>query len=148
MLRILSASLLGAVLFSGSALAKTCKLEIEGNDAMQFNKKELIVGKDCKDVELTLKHVGKAPKQAMGHNWVLSEQKDKANIVAEAVKVGLAADYTPKTSAVLAATKMIGGGETTTVKFDVSKLKKGGDYAYFCTFPGHATLMTGKLVVQ
>jgi azurin len=31
------------------------------------------------------------------------------------------------------------------VKFPTSALTKGGDYTFFCSFPGHAALMKGKL---
>jgi azurin len=34
------------------------------------------------------------------------------------------------------------------VKFDLSKLTAGGDYTYFCSFPGHFVLMNGKLIVE
>jgi azurin len=43
---------------------------------------------------------------------------------------------------------MIGGGESTSITFDVSELEKGGDYTYFCSFPGHWGTMNGKLVVK
>jgi len=49
---------------------------------------------------------------------------------------------------VIAHTNMIGGGETTKTTFPGNKLKAGGDYAFFCTFPGHSALMRGKLIVQ
>ena len=39
---------------------------------------------------------------------------------------------------------MIGGGETTSVTFPASILRKGEDYSYLCTFPGHSALMHGK----
>ncbi|WP_278022234.1 hypothetical protein [Flavobacterium ginsengisoli] len=54
-------------------------LVIEGNDQMQFNVNELkaVAGKPIK---LTLKHVGKIPKEAMGHNLViLQEGTDQAS---------------------------------------------------------------------
>jgi azurin len=47
---------------------------------------------------------------------------------------------------VIAHTKVVGGGESTSVKFPVSKLTKGGDYTFFCSFPGHYGLMKGKLI--
>ncbi len=56
---------------------KVCKVEISGNDAMQFDKKELSVAADCAQVEVTLKHSGKLPAQAMGHNWVLVEDRGR-----------------------------------------------------------------------
>ena len=52
---------------SGNAFAaKTCKVELTGTDAMQFDKKEIAVAADCTDVEVTLHHGGKLPAQAMG----------------------------------------------------------------------------------
>ena len=57
---LLAAALLGvnAFLFTAPAQAadKVCKLEITGNDLMQYDKKELTVAKDCGSVEVTLKH--------------------------------------------------------------------------------------------
>ena len=40
---------------------------------------------------------------------------------------------------------VIHGGESTTIKFSTSKLQKGGDYTFFCSVPGHWSLMKGKL---
>ena len=44
---------------------------------------------------------------------------------------------------VIASTKIIGGGQSTTVTFSTAKLTKGGDYTYMCTFPGHYVIMKG-----
>ena len=44
---------------------------------------------------------------------------------------------------VLAFTKVIGGGQTTSVKFSTAALKKGEAYTYFCSFPGHSAIMKG-----
>ncbi len=48
----------------------------------------------------------------------------------------------------IAATKLLGGGESDSVKVDVSKLKAGETYSFFCSFPGHAGLMKGTLQVK
>ena len=48
----------------------------------------------------------------------------------------------------LAATKMIGGGETTTVSFATSALAAGEDYAFFCSFPGHSAVMKGNFILE
>lgn len=123
---------------------KVCKLEIGSNDAMQFDKKELAVAADCTQVELTLKHNGKLPAQAMGHNWVLTKTADMAGVVNDGMAAGLANDYVKKGDArVIAFTKIIGGGQTTSVTFPASKLKAGEAYTFFCTFPGHSSIMKG-----
>jgi azurin len=85
----------------------------------------------------------------MGHNWVLSLATDEAGITAAAIKAGAAADYLDAADPrIIAHTKLLGGGESDTVKFAVSKLKAGTDYAFFCSFPGHAALMKGTLTVK
>lgn len=133
-------------IFAQAASAKTCELTVEGNDAMQFNTKELTVEKDCTEVKVTLKHVGKLPKSAMGHNWVLTTEKDMAGVVGDAAKAGVAKDYLPEgDKRIIAATKLVGGGESTSATFKKDALKAGEAYKFFCTFPGHSGLMQGSL---
>ncbi len=55
-------------------------------------------------------------------------------------------DFIPEgTTAVLAHTKMLGGGETTTIEFTAPE---AGTYDYICSFPAHYAMMKGKLIVQ
>jgi len=134
-----------ALAASGAFAAdKVCKVEIAGTDQMQFDKKEIAVAADCTEVEVTLKHTGKLPAAAMGHNWVLSKTADVAAVASDGMSAGLPGDYLKKADArVLAHTKTIGGGQTTSVKFATSLLKKGEAYSFFCSFPGHSTMMKG-----
>ena len=61
--------------------------------------------------------------------------------------LGWTKDYLPvDDQRIIAHTKVIGGGESASVKFPVSKLTKGGDYTFFCSFPGHYGLMRGKFI--
>ncbi|MBA6152770.1 azurin [Gelidibacter maritimus] len=121
-------------------------LTIEGNDQMQFNKKELKV-KAGQKVKLTLKHVGKMDIQVMGHNWALLTQDADVATVGNAAALAKDNDYIPAdmTDKFIVHTKMIGGGETTTIEFDAPA---PGTYTYMCTFPGHYALMQGKLIVE
>ena len=129
------------------ASAKTCSVAIEGNDQMQFNLKEIKVAADCTDVEVTLKHSGKFPAAAMGHNWVLVKTPDLQGVANAGASAGLPNFYLPKGDArIIASTKIVGGGESTSVKFSTAKLQKGGDYSFFCSFPGHWALMHGKFM--
>ena len=130
------------------AAPKVCKVEISGNDAMQFDKKEISIAADCTDVELTLKHSGKLAANIMGHNWVLSKTADVASVSTDGIPGGLAGNYVKKgDTRVLAHTKVIGGGQSDTVKFSTSVLKKGESYTYFCSFPGHAAIMKGAFKI-
>jgi azurin len=146
--RILASTiLLGALsVFAPLTYAKTCELTISGNDAMQFDKQTLAVEADCTEVKLTLTHSGKLPASAMGHNWVLTETSVFQAVATAGMSAGLPNDYVPKDDQrVIAHTKVIGGGETTSVTFPTSALKKGGDYTFFCSFPGHWSVMKGTL---
>ena len=139
-----TALLLAALATPRFAHADPCQLEISGNDQMQYDKQTLTVPASCKEITVTLHHVGKLPREAMGHNWVLVNGPDLDAVANAGMGAGLANDYvTSSDKRVLAHTKVIGGGQTTSVTFATSGLKAGGDYRYLCTFPGHHALMHG-----
>jgi azurin len=127
------------------ALADECQLTIEANDLMQYNQKEMHVPSSCKNVQLTLVHTGKLAANVMGHNWVLTKTRDVVAIANDGLTAGLAHDFLkPADVRVLAATKVIGGGATTSMSFSTAALKVGEDYSYFCSAPGHYALMKGR----
>ncbi|HKT73427.1 MAG TPA: azurin [Steroidobacteraceae bacterium] len=145
-------TLTAVVLTTGAALLpsvshavdKACQLEIAGNDLMQFDKKELSVPASCKEVQLTLKHAGKLPKEAMGHNWVLVKTPDLGAVANSGMSAGLQNSYVAEgDKRVLAHTKVVGGGESVTITFSTAPLKAGEPYSYLCTFPGHNSVMRG-----
>lgn len=139
---------LGLLAFGGTAMASNCTIKLKGDDRMQFDQKEITVSAACKTINIELEHTGKLPAAAMGHNVVVAATADVQAINAAGAKAGAAAGYLPAGDAkVLGATDMIGGGASTKASFPGSKLKAGGDYTFFCSFPGHAALMKGKLVV-
>ena len=139
-----AATVLGALALPLLAHAEPCKLEISGNDQMQYNKHELWVAALCQEVTLTLHHTGRLPKEAMGHDWVLVNAADFTAVANAGMGAGLAHDYVaPGDKRVLAHTRVIGGGQSTRVTFPTSILSKGTAYKYLCTFPGHSTTMTG-----
>lgn len=137
-------TLISGLSMSAASFAKTCDVTVEGNDSMQFNTKEIKLA-GCSEVKLTLKHTGKLPKAAMGHNLAISPKADMASIVADAAKAGPTKDYAPAGAKVIAHTKLVGGGESDTITFKTDKFKKGTEYAFFCTFPGHSAVMNGKV---
>jgi azurin len=146
---LLAAALISAQAFfiaaPASAADKVCKLEISGNDLMQFDKKELKAEGDCTSIEVTLKHSGKLPAASMGHNFVLVKTADLNGVANDGLGAGLPAQYVKAgDKRVIAHTKVVGGGQSDTVKIPASALKKGEDYSFVCTFPGHSALMKGK----
>ncbi len=148
-MKILKPILLASMMLVGSsALAANCSAEIEGNDAMQFNKTSMTVPASCKDFTVKLKHTGKLPKAAMGHNWVLTKAADMEKVEADGQAAGIDNNYIKSgDTRAIAHTKIIGGGESDSVTFPVSKLKSGESYTFFCSFPGHASVMKGTLAL-
>lgn len=144
-LRLIGATLLLSA--ASLAYADPCKIAIESNDMMQFNTHELAVPAECAEVEVTLRHSGKLGATVMGHDWVLAKEADMSGLVNAGLAAGATRGYLPAGDArIIAATKVVGGGETTTVKFSTAALAQGAHYAFFCTSPGHASMMKGKFL--
>ena len=128
-----------------AASSDQCSFNLEGNDAMQYNVKNIDVPKSCAEFTINLKHVGTMPVAAMGHNVVIAKTSDMNGEAADGamdqhdhVKAG--------DTRVVAHSGMVGGGQTTSVTFDLSKLAYGS-YSFFCTFPGHSAMMICSLTL-
>ena len=119
----------------------TVRLVVTANDAMQFDKKEL-KAKAGQTVLLTLQHKGRMAAHVMGHNLVILNNNVSVTVFGNAAVIAKDTEYIPKKfeQNVIAHTKLIGGGETTTVSF---KAPPAGVYNYICSFPGHYALMKG-----
>ena len=131
-----------------AAVVADCATVIEGNDAMQYNVGSITVPASCTEFKITLNHPGKMPVAAMGHNVVITTMADMQAVAADGMGAGIAADYVkPGDARVIAHSKVIGGGESTSVSFATSKLKGGGPYEFFCSFPGHSAMMKGTISV-
>lgn len=143
--------LLALALFACAGAAQAapnCTIKLEGGDNMQFDQKTVSVSAGCKSITLELQHTGKLPVAAMGHNIVLTATADADAVAKDGIKAGAAADYVPAGDArVLAATKLVGGGQSASTSLPGSKLKPGGAYTFFCSFPGHSSLMRGTVTV-
>lgn len=146
-------SLFAALLLLGSMFAApqvfaqaNCAATIDATDAMRYSRASLDIPKSCTTFTVTLRHTGKLPKATMGHNIVIAKTSDMAGIDSDGVKAGAAGNYLKANDArVVAASKLIGGGESTTVKIPVAKLASGGPFSFFCSFPGHSVLMKGTI---
>lgn len=126
----------------------TIEVTLNAEDTMKFDKSEIKVPAG-KLIRLTLHHVGKLPKSSMGHNFVLLKQgTDVTAFATKAVQEGKAPDFEVPESLlpeVIAHTKTIGGGESVTIEFTAPEK---GTYDFICSFPGHAAMMNGKLIVE
>ena len=137
------------LLSSGLAQAANCVIDLKSDDMMKFDQTSVTVAASCKTIEIKLAHTGKLPITAMGHNVVISPTPVFQAVAQAGMKAGVAADYVPVGDArVIAHTKVVGGGGSTTASFPGSALTAGGDYTFYCSFPGHWAIMKGKLVVE
>lgn len=131
------------------AFSEEKKIELTGSDQMQYGSKalEATVGDT---VVLTLKHIGVIPKAAMGHNFVLLKPDTKVPEFAMEAMKAAATEYIPadeaSKKAIIAHTKLVGGGESDTVTFAAPT--EPGTYPYVCTFPGHFAIMQGVFTVK
>ncbi len=127
----------------------SCSFDIIVGDNLRFNVNEIVVKKTCADVSINLKHEGKLAAKMMGHNWVLTKASDVTEIAAEGISAGLVNNYlNTEDNRILAWTKIIGGGEETSISFSAERLVAGEDYTFFCSFPGHSYGMRGTLNIE
>lgn len=144
--RLFAVAVLG--LISTPLWAANCAATVDANDAMQFNVKNVTVPQSCKTFTVTLKHTGRLARNVMGHDFVITSAADKAGVDADGAKAGLDNNYIkPGDTRVIAHTKVIGGGETTSVAFKSALLKAGTPYVFFCSFPGHSFVMHGTITL-
>lgn len=131
-----------------SAFADECNLVIEGTDQMSYSAKRMSAPASCETVKVTLKHTGSLAKDMMGHNWVLTKADDMQAIVKAGAAAGLDNNYLPEgDDRIIAATDVIGGGETTEVEFSNEGLA-GEKLTFFCSFPGHSGMMKGNFSIK
>lgn len=127
--------------------AGNCAVTVESNDNMQFNSKDIQISKACKEFTITLKHTGTQPKSGMGHNIVISKAEDMDGVLKDGAAAGAEADFVKAGDArVVGHTKLIGGGEETSVTVDPAKMADGS-YKFYCSFPGHGALMKGDVTL-
>lgn len=124
----------------------TVTIRLTGDDLMKYNLNKIEV-KEGQKIKLTLTHIGKMPKEAMGHNFVLL--KPEITIEAFANEAALAKDngYIPESQEanIIAHTDMVGGGQSTSIEFDAPAK---GSYKFMCSFPAHYVNMQGDFVVN
>ena len=113
-------------------------------DNMIYDKNKIEVNSG-KNIILTLNHKGKVSKEFMGHNFVLLKKGVNVDEYAKKAVLAKSNDYIPNSEEAIAYTKMLGGGESTTISF---LAPEAGIYTYICTFPGHYMMMRGELIVK
>ncbi|MCI0993804.1 azurin [Pseudomonas corrugata] len=145
--KLVAVSLL--TLASSQLMAAECKITIDSTDQMSFSTKAIEIDKSCKEFTVELTHSGNLAKNVMGHNWVLSKEADMQLIATDGLDAGIDDNYLKKgDTRVIAHTKIIGANEKDSVTFDVSKLDAAEKYGFFCSFPGHISMMKGTVTLK
>lgn len=139
----------GAVAPIVAADGDACALAISAGDNIAYSTNEMSVPASCDAVTVTITHTGNLPAAAMGHNWVLIPADAAEAIGMAGMSTGLENNFLPADDdRIVAATKIVGGGESASVTFSLADLADGTDYAYICTFPGHWSIMKGTFTVS
>ena len=141
-------TILCASILATSVFASNCEIKIEGSDMMKYDVAEITLDKSCEQTKISLKHAGKLPINAMGHNVVIVEEKNLSKITQQInFSLGVEKGYLPDSQDIIFISAMVGGGDTIELKIDMSKLDKTKSYVFFCSFPGHWALMRGKIKI-
>ena len=141
-------TMLCASILATSVFASNCEIKIEGSDMMKYDFSELTLDTSCEQTKISLKHAGKLPINAMGHNVVIVEEKNLSKITQQInFSLGVEKGYLPESEDIIFISAMVGGGDTTELEMDMSKLDKTKSYVFFCSFPGHWALMRGKIKI-
>ena len=137
-----------ASILATSVFASNCEIKIEGSDMMKYDIAEITLDTSCEKTNISLKHAGKLPINAMGHYVVIVEEKNLNKITQQInFSLGVEKGYLPKSEDIIFISTMVGGGDTTELEMDMSKLDKTKSYVFFCSFPGHWALMRGKIKI-
>lgn len=127
-------------------LART--INLTASEAMKFSLSTFAV-KPGESIRVVLRAVGTQPPDRMSHNFVLL--KSTADIPTFIMTASLAREegYLPSAlkSDMIAATSLVGAGESTSVTFHAPV--RIGSYPYVCSFPGHFNAgMRGTMIVR
>jgi azurin len=126
----------------------TVRLSVDSDGDYLAFKPQRLTAPAGAHVVLTFAHRGKILSQQ--HDWVLARPGTMPSILADSDRASLSAHgeaasfLKPGDPRIIAATRRIGKGQTTTVEFTAPA---AGDYPFFCSTPGHAEDMQGVLHV-
>lgn len=99
-------------------------------------------------VKITFENKSPVPQP---HNWILGKKGTKDALIAAANAMatdpqGMTKGYVIESPDVITHIKLLNPGETGSVEFTAPA--EPGEYPYICSFPGHALIMNGVMVVE
>lgn len=138
----------GLVACGDRAAGPVGEIVITGDDMMRFDPTSFTVAAGS-TVTLTLRNIGRLPKEAMGHNLaVLTLGTDPIAFAEAGVRHPGESYISPEwRDRVIEATAVLGPGEEQTITFTAPS--EPGEYPFVCSFPGHTQAgMRGIMRVQ
>ncbi len=140
-IKFLGITIFTVILMScGNSYDQVVEIESLGNQ-MKFN---VVKIKAEPNSTLQIKFLNNANMEIMKHNIVVLNSEDAID---EVGKAALSAENNvPDHPSIIAASAMVGPGESTEVVVQVPG--EPGIYPYICTFPGHYQVMQGQIIVE
>ncbi len=124
----------------GSSYDQVIEIESLGNQ-MKYNVVQI---KAKPNTSIQIKFKNNATMDIMKHNIVVLNDERKIDEVGKAALKEK--DNLPDHPSIIAASQMIGPGESTELIVNIPN--EPGIYPYICTFPGHYLVMHGKIIVE
>lgn len=125
-----------------------CQVQVKVDDTVRFNPEQIEVPTLCEQFTVLLTHVGRLPKVATPRNWVLTKAEDANAVARDAELAGAVNNWIkPNDERVLAASSVIGRGETVRVDVAVRDLMPDLQYTYLSTIPGFSPVLRGTLTL-
>lgn len=128
--------------------AVSCSMELRVDDTLRFYPPTVEVPLTCEQFTILFSHRGRLPKVASPRNWVLTSQATADAVARDAELAGARNHWVkPHDERVLAASSVIGSGETVRIELEPANLAQGSHYTYLSTIPGFSPVLRGKLTV-
>jgi azurin len=123
-----------------------CQVVLTTDDAPRFNVPQIDIPFVCLTFTVTLKHTGRLPKSATGHNWVLVATQKVNAVTRDGSKAGVNQHYIkPRDERIIAFIPIVGRGETADVSFSTVLLLPDESYTFLSTVDGQSAVMRGVI---
>lgn len=123
-----------------------CQVILITDDAPRFNVPQIDIPFACPAFTVILKHTGRLPKSATGHNWVLVASQKVNAVTHDGSKAGINQHYIkPNDERVIAFIPIVGRGETADVTFSTALLLPNESYTFISTVDGQSAAMRGVI---
>lgn len=124
----------------------TCSAVVTVDDTLHFKPSVIEVPAECEQFTVLLRHMGRLPMVATPRNWVLTGATHADGVARDAELAGAANNWIkPGDERVLAASAVIGRGQTVRVDIPIDVLVPGKSYIYLSTIPGFSPVLRGTL---